>query len=429
MSGGAPGWLAGAASVAFPVAVGTPLAGYAARSGPSVGTLDDVAIGALVLERAGARLAIVAADVVAVDAALAGEVAAAAGLGRSELLLAASHTHAGPAGIVPRLHPADPDRLDRGLRARFVAAAGATIADARRRLAPVDLVVGAADAAGVCANRNDPAGSCDPRLTVLATRRRDGATQAVVVHFACHPTVLGADNPLASADFPGALRRSVADALAPGGAAPAVLFVNGAAGDVSTRFTRRGQDAGEVERVGRALAAVAIAALDAAAPAAGPLRHGSVAVRLPRRQAGADPVRADATAPPGGHAAVAANRRIAETRAQGAAMLAALEADPDAPVPDRLVLDGWTVGGATLVAVPGELFAALAPAAGDPRAPVLVVGYANGYAGYLADRAAYAAGTYEALASPFAPGTGERVAAAIGELVARLRAGCAPGRG
>ncbi|HET9660382.1 MAG TPA: hypothetical protein VFP05_08620, partial [Thermomicrobiales bacterium] len=42
--------------------------------------------------------------------------------------------------------------------------------------------------------------------------------------------------------------------------------------------------------------------------------------------------------------------------------------------------------------------------------PVLVLGYANGYVGYLVDDAAHAAGTYEALASPFASGAGDVVA-------------------
>ena len=53
------------------------------------------------------------------------------------------------------------------------------------------------------------------------------------------------------------------------GSAPVVLFVNGAAGDVSTRFTRRAQDAGEVSRIGAALATAAVQALHNASPLTG----------------------------------------------------------------------------------------------------------------------------------------------------------------
>ena len=105
--------------------------------------------------------------------------------------------------MVARLHPADVDRLDRNLRSRFIATAAEAIATARAGMERVELVVGRAETEGIAANRNDPDGAYDPRLTVLATRRADGSFQGVVCHFACHPTILGADNLLVSADFPG----------------------------------------------------------------------------------------------------------------------------------------------------------------------------------------------------------------------------------
>ena len=65
--------------VEFPVQVGTPLAGYAARSGSAVGTLDELVIAALVLEDGSERLVILSADVAAVDAEIRGEIASAVG--------------------------------------------------------------------------------------------------------------------------------------------------------------------------------------------------------------------------------------------------------------------------------------------------------------------------------------------------------------
>ncbi|MGH2614848.1 MAG: neutral/alkaline non-lysosomal ceramidase N-terminal domain-containing protein [Thermomicrobiales bacterium] len=414
-------WMAGAARLPFPIAPGTPLAGYAARTGSATGTRDPLTIGALALAREGVRLVIVAADIIAVDAALVDEIAAAAGLDKSELALCASHTHSGPAGVVARLHPADPDRLDPELRSRFVATAADAIATALSRMEAVDLQAGVADSNGVATNRNDVTGPYDPHLSVLATRRRDGSIQAVMAHFACHPTILGADNRAVSADFPGALRCTLAASLIRSGRTPLVLFVNGAAGDVSTRFTRRGQDGAEVERVGNALAETARHALGRARTLAGPIRHRHAMVDLPPRQPPMAVVGAatPASTPLQKLAIPAAGQaRIAETRAQGAAMLAALSALPDGGQPSSPRLDAWTLGGLTLVTIPGELSAALGRhvSARNLRR-TLILGYANGYAGYLADRAAYEAETYEAMASPFGPGAGEGVANAAATLV------------
>ncbi|MFD0638903.1 hypothetical protein ACFQ9X_52315 [Catenulispora yoronensis] len=50
----------------------------------------------------------------------------------------------------------------------------------------------------------------------------------------------------------------------------------------------------------------------------------------------------------------------------------------------------------------------------------MVIGYANGYLGYIPDEASYAAPAYEVLASPLAIGGGEAVVAAASDLVARL---------
>jgi hypothetical protein len=470
-------WLAGVAIAPFPVADGTPLAGYMAREGSAAGTLDPLTVGALVLERDGERMVIVAADLAAVDANLVWEIASAAGIERSQLALCASHTHSGPAGIVARLHPASPNELDPALRARFVATAAATIVAARRDLQPVDLVFGRTEIAGVAANRNDPALSADERLSVLATRRGDGSTHCAIVHFACHPTILGAASRVVSADFPGALRRRLSNLLTLGDAMPVVLFVNGAAGDLSTRFTRRAQDAKEVERLGGLLAKAARDVLRAASSLTGPLRHESTSVALtprtrlaledresqhtgnerrevprlappravpppddpppgPSRPGGESPpsrgrsLRGGGSllrqvdiglAAPNSAASSPGERRIAETRAQGTVMLTVLSALPEGAIATKCEIDAWALGELVLVSVPGELFASLGRQIATVAEPILVLGYTNGYIGYLADRRAHEAATYEALASPYGPEAGERVVAAAAELAAELR--------
>jgi hypothetical protein len=412
------GWIAGAARVPFPVPVGTPMAGYAARTGPSTGTLDELTIGALSLQAGEQRFVLVAADLAAVDASLVDEVAAAAGLDRNELLFCASHTHSGPAGVIVRMHPSDGNGLIPALREAFVQAARTAIEAARERSEPVELVFGQAETSGLAANRNAPDGPFDTRVSVLGTRNQQGQLTAVLVHFACHPTILSAENRLVSADYPGAMRRAAETMLAGGDVAPVVLFANGAAGDISTRFTRASQDYAEVERVGRGLAEAAIGSLRMARPVEPEIAavRGSVTLEprtlehvLDMEQEAQDAGLSDA------------ERRRAETRAQGAMLLDRLaKAGPDA-IQRTFELPAWRLGDVQLVAIPGEFFASLgARIVESVPGPAMVLSYANGYVGYLVDDAAEAAGTYEALASPFAPGSGSRVAEMAIAVVAQL---------
>lgn len=405
-------WRIGAASLPFPLAVGTPMAGYMARTGPAEGTHDLLAVGAVAIERDDRRLVILAADIAGVDAELVDEIASASRTERSELLVCASHTHSGPIGVTARLHPADDDRSTPALRANFVAISAATIAEAMRRLEPAELLFGTVETRGLAANRNEPNGPFDPALSVLAARRADGENSAALVHFACHPTVLSAKNRLISADFAGPLRRELSRSLNGADA----FYINGAAGDVSTRFVRHGQDFAEAERIGVGLAQAARQALANAWPLGGPIGYGRRIVPLPRRaleQLSGKSERAGDTA---------AERRKQETKAQGAALLSKLIAAGEGAVPASLDLEVWTLGDLALVAVPGELFASLGARIVDAsHGPALVVGYANGYVGYLADTDAHEKGTYEALASPFAPDAGELVVKAAIALVNEVR--------
>ncbi|TXG86703.1 MAG: hypothetical protein E6R14_02595 [Thermomicrobiales bacterium] len=411
-------WVCGAAQVPFPVPAGTPMEGYAARSGPAIGTLDELTIGALSLEAGNGRLVLVAADVAAVDSALVDEVAAAAGVHRSELVLCASHTHSGPAGVISRLHPSEPDSLNPALRGAFIRAAVTAIASARSRAEPVELLFGRAETSGLAANRNRPDGPFDPHVSILAARNRSGRLTVVLAHFACHPTILSAENLFVSADFPGAFRRTLGPMLAGEGVAPVVLFANGAAGDVSTRFTRASQGIAEVERVGQGLARAAVAALDATRPLAPDIAFAETSVTLDERGL-EHPPHVSASIAAGDEDSVTA-RRIVETRAQGVMLLERLAAaGPDA-IQRTFALPAWRLGDLRLAAIPGELFASLGERIERSSSdPVLVLGYANGYVGYLVDDAAEAAGTYEALASPFALGTGNRIVEAVYSVIAQ----------
>jgi hypothetical protein len=225
-----------------------------------------------------------------------------------------------------------------------------------------------------------------------------------------HPTVLGADNTLVSPDLPGAVRRALAEADVWS------VVATGAAGDVSTRGHRREQTPAEVERLG-GLAARAI--LDAAESPA--IASATDVVGGWIESVGLPPSLADAPFRRG--ALDAAGRALADAEATGDAgrirdATVALEGAelassyvPSGPVPCATAyLD---LGGITLLGLGGEPFLDLAPGGSS-----VLLGYANGYAGYLPTRAAFAEATahpdrpaYEVLISRVAPGSPERALA------------------
>lgn len=406
----APGWRVGAAAVPFPVSQGVPLGGYLARTGKATGTHDPLQIGALALECGEQRLVILTVDVVALDRLLIDRLRCATDLADGELLVCASHTHSGPAGIADLLHPAWPPTADEAMRDRFAALASECITTARHRLEPAMLSFASAEPEQpVWSNRNDPDGPADRRVSTLVARRWDGSLTAVLLHFACHPTVLGHDNLRVSADLAGATRRALAARL--GDPPASILFANGAAGDTSTRYTRSKRTFAVCELLGGLTGQAAHAAIIEAAATA-PLRpslaHGRSLCQLIRAAAGLD---AGAPASPDDLRDQATPAgRIATTRRQGADLL---QRGAGMPWPATIPLDVWVLGDeVALLAVPGELTAV--PAwlieTASPFAQTRIIGYANGYNGYLPDLALYDAGTYESLASPYATGCGERIA-------------------
>ena len=124
---------------------------------------------------------------------------------------------------------------------------------------------------------------------------------------------------MVSAEFPGAMRRALAQEL--GTPDLSVLYLNGAAGDISTRFTRQSQTVDEVERVGQGVATAAVEALATAEPLRPSISHDSITVELASRSRDEIEAVLRRAAEIESNGSEAANSRIAETRAQGAGLL------------------------------------------------------------------------------------------------------------
>jgi neutral ceramidase len=119
-----------------------------------------------------------------------------------------------------------------------------------------------------------PSHPLDPTVIVLSVKDAGRKPRAVLVNFACHPSVLGPDNLQYSADYPGAMKRYVESQI-PGATC---LFVQGGAGDINPYRDKEpvaGQGFQAMEEMGQALGKTVVSILGRAKPVSGALRTAS----------------------------------------------------------------------------------------------------------------------------------------------------------
>jgi hypothetical protein len=428
-----------ARSVDLTPPAGSKLAGYLARGdAPAEGALDPLEATLIRLRdpRAGGETVTwVAVDALAVDVSLAQSIADAIGMASGvpadSVVVCASHTHSGPAGWLSGIPLAAPDASDPGMRAELVRRiAGAAVGLATHET-PVRHVLAVGEAQGVGTNRTDPGKPSDRSLGALSLIDARGAVAGLLVDHASHATVLGHENRRWSADWPGAARRTLSAAIRgraplatpepaqpsqdPDRGGPAVAFLQGAAGDSSPRFVRRSQTPAEVDRIGGLFAAQALAAIlgpdgpvDDEPTVAIRRRQVQVSTRelpdpdvLGHRVAAAEQEWRSAVSRDGTGTAA---ERIARTRHEGA-LIAARIAETGLPPLFELPISVVVIGRDAWLHLPVELFSSFAAEirARSPFRHTRVIGYTDGYFGYVADAEAHRLEIYEAASSPFDP--------------------------
>ena len=213
---------AGAARVSLTPEGPIWLSGYANRTHPSEGVLNDIWAKALAIEDSkGERVVIVTTDLIGLPRAISDEVAARVqkqhGLQRARLLLNSSHTHTGPvvwSNLMPMFDftPEQADvvkRYARRVTDELVNVIGAALA----KLAPAQLSFGQGTV-GFAINRRqsasagvkiglNPAGPTDHSVPVLKVAGKDGALFAVLFGYACHNTTLTGEHYKVSGDYAG----------------------------------------------------------------------------------------------------------------------------------------------------------------------------------------------------------------------------------
>lgn len=397
---------AGAAQVDITPEPGIWLTGYGSRTEPSCGVHDPLFARALYLESAGQRAALVAADIIGFDddlvARIRERVRQRVDVHPSHLMLAATHTHAGPSvKCLQRMAPIDAGYLERAVD-------GITEAVAAAARGAQDATIGAGFATGsigINRRQRSPSGNVvigqraegpiDRRVGLLRVDGKQGPI-CIMLNHACHGVVLGDDNLLISADWLGAAARAVRQSVS--GAIP--MVTNGACGDINP--AKRGgfdlveSQGAEVARAGLSIMGNITLLSDVE------IEAGTRPVSLPTCLPTLDEAKANLKA-------YRAELRKAEKAgdARGAQVYRAMcewaketrdlakKGAPSEPVTSEI--QAIAIDDIALVGLPGEVFVEIGAniVAASPFRHTFIIGYANRVVGYIPTQQAFAEGGYE----------------------------------
>ena len=418
----APRYRVGAARIPFNPPVGLPMAGYAARTGSAQGTYDTLYVRAVTVTDGDEHtLCLLAADVLHLDTLLVAEIrsdiAARLSVNPMAIMVAATHTHSGPAGLARILLGPGSERylgvynpsLAQQLRACCAEAAEA----AYMARVQAQAVIGRGSASGVAGNRLNPQGTLDPHVPWIAFVDDTGNIRVCIFSLPCHPTVLSSNNRLYSADLAGALCRRLEHDQ---GVEYAVCLI-GAAGNISTRFTRCETSFTEVERLAAQVSQTFnfdSAPIDSQLGCAAASTELTLALKLRdfdslRRRLIEVEHLLSASADSSQRATLSAEKLGLEL----ALTTASAEAEASTVTAEVQIL---RIGVSLIACFPGEIFVEYGLALRDrlPDAHILIAGYANGYIGYVPTPEVSSG--YEATMAIVAPEAGGHLVEAILQL-------------
>lgn len=248
---------------------GEELAGYPHYPRNNTGIHDPLYAACMYLDNGEEELAMVTLDLLFFSKKHVRAVRRAAekccGIKGSNIMISCSHTHSGP-WASGRL---DIESLEAGKQQNtdyiweLTKKITEAIEEAKKQsfeaeFASGTVLCGAED--GIGGNRRCPGGPHDPQVSVMAVRDRKRRVRGIFVNYTLHPTYIHEWSNVVTADYPGYLRIQLKELEE-----HAVIgFSQGASGNQSGRYYRKGESFEEAERVGRTLGKAAHTVLDKA---------------------------------------------------------------------------------------------------------------------------------------------------------------------
>lgn len=395
---------AGAARVNITPYMGINLSGFGNRTKGSVGVYDDLYAKALVMDNENIKIGVVSCDLLNLDESSVASIREKAhkltGIDGENILISTTHTHSGPL-VSPLRGFGALDREWVNVLEKKIAGAVA-IADSKLQEASIGAGKGRAEINVNRRQRRDdrvvlgvnPAGAIDYELGVVRIDDLNRRPLCIIANYACHPVVLGGDNYLISADYPGCAMTLVERVY---GGDIVAMFINGTAGDLNPlgRGTFH-----EVERAGTILGAEVLKVCEGIDTSPGAeLRAAKEKVdlksgELPSEAGLEDIIRRRKSEIAASGREYDPGREIVLAWAEDALMMVR-RGRKNAIVPVEVQV--LRLGDIVLAGIPGEVFVeiGLGIKEGSPYEHTLVAGYTNGCIGYMPTKKAFQEGGYE----------------------------------
>lgn len=412
--------------------MGLPMAGFAARPSGCTGVHDDLYAKALILANGCSTVVLLCLDILWIDRLLTEAIRNAItdeiDIPGDSIMICTSHNHSGPDLNDPECSDWVPIFKEQVVGA---------VVDAWQSRTEASIGVGSTNVYGIGVNRRGR-NILDSSVGIIKVERGEGYPDAVVMNYTCHAVVLGPDNLLITADYPGYAQRGIETSLRK--KETVALFANGAAGDINTghsadacgigAFTP-GRTYERAEELGTRLADAVLAVLPDIQT------QDDIELGLVRVDWTAD-YRTD----------MDSEEEITARMTQLKELLASKHGEHDEEwtqasielmykeeilenVKEANAAESWRritevqairIGDAVLVALPGEVFVQLGLAIKEasPFPFTFIAGYANDNLGYIPTEEAFAEGGYEVATARFAKETGAKLVQVAGQCLRRL---------
>ncbi|HOV62306.1 MAG TPA: hypothetical protein PLG43_00305 [Spirochaetia bacterium] len=422
---------AGIAIVDISPEKGIGLAGYPHHPRLNTGIHDPLFASCLFLDNGKEKIEIICMDLVMYPKdsvkRVRNAIEKATGVPGRNIMICCSHTHSGPwaspqidlDAVGSQIEP-DPLYVEK-LREKLIAIGIAAVQNTFDASIGIDRSFCGKEK-GIGGNRRNPNEIADPEVWVIGVKDSTGALRVCLAKYALHPTFIHSDSFLVSADYPGYIRKHIAEAFPNA----VFLFAQGTSGNQSPRFFRVGKTFSEAERAGRTIGDSVLEALAA-------MEYSNL-VELGCLSEDVDIATRTLPPLPAAEAAVIKYKTlweekkrtstverdiwIAELKFLGAeSTLAYTKLNAQGKTLPRMddvlcEVQVFTIGGTRIVGLPGEIFVefGLTIQYRAPFSKCFVIELSNGcLPGYACTAKAYAEGGYEAWTSMLSSESGDQL--------------------
>jgi neutral ceramidase len=417
------------------------LSGFAARVQPCLGVHDPIFLRALYLEEERERLLWIHADLLAFSNELVAEMKARFeqrfGLESHQIAFSATHTHCAPT-VLPLLCAGEDEA---GYIKWLCPRIDEVAARAMQQTEWVSPFFGESRCSLAVDRRGKASAHLDPRAMVIGWKRNDGGWVSVLANYPIHHVAFNWEQREISADMAGVAAACLEEGL-PG--SPVVLLTNGAAANLNPPFLTA--QPAQVRDWGEEIAGALRSALAGSQRIEGGLQCAEEAVAIPLHTWEASSLAVDRFLDSiqnrsGALAAIAEGpdydflaRQLARAGEKWQAKMSQSLLRGVAPDSLTLNLQALRLGEVEFILFGGEIFSVMADELRiETGEKIFVVGFANGYSGYICPEVVYQEGGYEPdMAFIFGgiprprPGGHEAARAAAARLLRSLRRRSAP---